>query len=243
MQPSLHTITVLLVMIFRIEAFRFVGWGANCQLRRRASHVAQERLLSSVGQSNDQVFTSISFFRFTNVGDEQIERAVNIAKNALSQKNIKGTLLLSNEGYNGQFAVPVGSVPDFRAELESVDASLFGDLDVNIGKTVDYSTSQLEFPFKRLIVRKKKGALTDGLSDAQAQGIDWTKPGPEMAPEKWHEAIRQFQDQEPVVLGAHSTLIVVLSHDMPCLTCYPVISQIAETPTNLTWVRSKTLCR
>lgn len=225
MQLPLRVISVLVVMIVQASSFRFTGWRTNYQHLRKAGCLVLKRRCSGAVQQDHKVFTSISFFRFTNVGDAQIERTIDAVKTVLLQRNVKGTLLLSNEGYNGQFAVPVGSVPKFCAELESVDSNLFGDLDVNIGKTVDYSNSPLEFPFKRLIVRRKKGALTDGLSDAQAQGIDWTQPGPDMAPEKWHEAIRQFQDKVPVVLGTHM-------HAQLCVltpvTSIPVLHRLPE---------------
>ncbi|KAJ1442332.1 hypothetical protein B484DRAFT_390121, partial [Ochromonadaceae sp. CCMP2298] len=136
--------------------------------------------------SGGSVYTSLSFFRFLPIAD--VESIVKLAKEALVSLGVRGTLLISTEGVNGQFAVPPELVQSLGGEL----ASLFGQpLDLNLGNTVDYSQPDTlcEFPFKRLIVRQKRQVLTDNLD----LPLDCADAGPELSPSDWHRALAEQQ--------------------------------------------------
>ena len=192
----LISLLVSFVMISSIQAYHLTGYALRPISRRLQSTSAS----ASAHCSRPSVFTSVSFFRFAEIKDVDVDSIISLAKQNFQEKGIKGTLLLSNEGYNGQFALPEGTVPSFCADLVAINDDLFSDLDINIGNTIDYDATPTPFPFKKLIVRRKKGALTDGLREEVAQSIDWTQPGPEMPPNEWHNAVTRVDKDAPAVL-------------------------------------------
>lgn len=198
---------VSLMILSSIHAFRLAGYTLRPASRRMLSDIASAHA-PSAGPS---VFTSLSFFRFVEIKDADVDSIISLAKQNFQEKGIKGTLLLSNEGYNGQFALPEGTVPSFCADLAAINHALFSDIDINVGKTIDYDATPMPFPFKKLIVRRKKGALTDGLSEEVAQSIDWTRPGPEMSPNDWHKTVTCVDKDAPVVLLGQMTRCMFLS--------------------------------
>ena len=138
------------------------------------------------------LFTAISFFRFVNIPNEAVDSIVECARSALAETNVKGTLLISPEGYNGQFALPSDQIEEFKLLLKEINDELFADVDINIGKTTDYRNNEKKFPFRKLLVRRRKEALTDG----GLKGIDWTNAGPALTPAEWHEALMRKSKQE-----------------------------------------------
>ncbi len=190
------------MMLSSIHAYRLAGYTLRPASRRMLSDMASAHAPSAAGPS---VFTSVSFFRFAEIKDADVDSIISLAKQNFQEKGIKGTLLLSNEGYNGQFALPEGTVSSFCADLAAINHALFSDIDINVGKTIDYNATPMPFPFKKLIVRRKKGALTDGLSEEVAQSIDWTQPGPEMPPNEWHKTVTCVDKDAPVVLLGQMT--------------------------------------
>lgn len=135
------------------------------------------------------VFTSISFYKFTNIPDERIEAIVDATKRELKEQNVKGTLLLSTEGYNGQFAIPCGTLQNFRSRLFEADKQIFSEFHLTHGETIDYSSGDVVFPFKKLVIRRKKEALTDKIVNKAGLDIDWNMAGNELPPQLWQAAL------------------------------------------------------
>lgn len=116
----------------------------------------------------------------------------------------KGTVLISHEGYNAQVALPVSALENLSGHLRRVSELVYGGVSINIGQTIDYSLpSSPPFPFKKLVVRRKKAILTDGMDSV----LDWESPGPELTAEQWHQAVlhstsaSQTATKAPVILG------------------------------------------
>jgi hypothetical protein len=148
------------------------------------------RLFST--SASPTVYTSISFFKFFPIEEKDIDRIVASAKIATAELDIKGTLLVSTEGYNGQFALPSKQIELLSAKLASSDEKLFRDIDINIGKTIEYSSGcGISFPFKKLVIRKKKKVLTDGFNEdgPPLDFSDSAKIGPELSPQEWHSVL------------------------------------------------------
>mmetsp|Transcript_6343 Transcript_6343/g.8876 ORF Transcript_6343/g.8876 Transcript_6343/m.8876 type:complete len:338 (+) Transcript_6343:28-1041(+) len=169
---------------------------------------------------NLQKFTALSFFKFMNVPEEILDVTVSRYRleilKALPLELAKGTLIVATEGINGQFCVPSNFLDDFLRSITAITyqtnpKTLKNEtnpaIDFNIGETLEYpipknnlSRSIKEtlsvpegrpFPFRKLIVRRKKSILTDG----GLQGIDWEDAGPEMTPAEWHSSMEAMQQQ------------------------------------------------
>lgn len=178
-----------------------------------------------------QKFTALSFFKFINVPEEKIDETVSRYKleilKVVPKELAKGTLLVATEGINGQFCVPTNILDDFLTSITAVTKLTYQNnpkysesnitMDFTIGETLEYplpitkpSLSSKEtlsvpegrpFPFRKLIVRRKKSILTDG----GLQGIDWADAGPEMNPAEWHSCMKAMQQQSketrPILIG------------------------------------------
>jgi UPF0176 protein len=119
----------------------------------------------STGSSNGNInnhhkstYTSISFFHFVPLPEKELDSIVSRATETLSAFDVKGTLLIAPEGYNGQFAIESTRLERFSNCLANIDDKL-GSVELNIGKTFSYGGS--EFPFKKLLVKRRKFILTD----------------------------------------------------------------------------------
>lgn len=167
-------------MVLSTWSFRTGVRVINCKFRKDLSN-------NYIGQAETTSlkFTSMSFFRFINIDDSQIISLVNATKSVLVKLGVKGTVLLSTEGFNAQLAVPEVHSDIIQSQLKIASEELYNELDINLGPTIDYSGSDITFPFKKLVVRKKKSILTDGLCSA----FDWNAPGPEMSPGEWHNSL------------------------------------------------------
>lgn len=172
--------TLLFSVILKSNGFR---WASKRTFTRINARATQH------GDLQSKVFTSISLYRFTNIPDGHLDKLIDATKESLQRLNVKGTLLLTTEGYNGQFAIPCGTLEDFRAGLRDADEQLFSEFHLTHGETVDYGSSNIVFPFKRLVVRRKKAALTDGISNKDELDIDWAQAGNELKPHLWHAAL------------------------------------------------------
>ena len=93
---------------------------------------------------------------------------------------VRGSLYIAEEGFNGQFAVPVNVLDDFasvfHAELD------FAQDEMNLGDIVPIDTPT----FQRLIVRTRDEILRDGLD----LDLDWEQAGDELDPQVWDEELR-----------------------------------------------------
>ncbi len=143
---------------------------------------------------NSSWYTSVSFYKFVKINEELLDSLVQSIKTELaancSTSNIKGTLILSKEGFNGQFALPSNddTLQVFQSTLESVSHNIFNKIDFNIGDTINFENQLHLFPYKKLIVRKKNEILTDGID---GDHLDWSDAGNELKPHEWHEVLLQ----------------------------------------------------
>lgn len=139
-------------------------------------------------------YTSVSFYKFVTINEELLDSLVQSIKTELaancSTSNIKGTLILSKEGFNGQFALPSNddTLQVFQSTLESVSHNIFNKIDFNIGDNINFENKLHLFPYKKLIVRKKNEILTDGID---GDHLDWSDAGIELKPHEWHEVLLQ----------------------------------------------------
>jgi predicted sulfurtransferase len=137
-------------------------------------------------------YVCLSFFKFVNVSDPSIV-AEKIKATLNKFEDVKGTLLVANEGINGQFALPTSLQHEFARSLANIDVVLDG-ISLNIGETIAYSEGDERFPFRKLAVRVKKRLLTDGLPDG---AYDWNDSGPEITPEVWHSEVSRMSSDPP----------------------------------------------
>ena len=76
---------------------------ATKKINAATSTDIQKNIISS---ANNSSYTSISFYKFVSIEETLLDFLVQSIKSELSSLSIKGTLLLSKEGVNGQFALP-----------------------------------------------------------------------------------------------------------------------------------------
>ena len=179
---------------------------------------------SSSSSSSKKVGNQIalSFYQFIAISepDDVVQRL----RDALKGLDIKGTLLVATEGYNGQFIVPVNDVDMFHRTIVSSHPSTFTHLDFNLGNVYNFDhdddssddssvnvIKNVPFPFKKLIVRSKANILTDGLPPAKKERIiDWNDAGPELDASTWHEQISSIDkleegdDRKPLLLDCRN---------------------------------------
>jgi len=150
--------------------------------------------------SNFSCYTSISFYKFVPIKEELLDSLVQSIRTELlcSHNTIKGTLILSKEGFNGQFALPSNdtSLQEFQSALEHVSTSIFNNIDFNIGETINFENQSHLFPYKKLIIRKKDEILTDGIDDP----LDWSDAGVELKPQEWHEVLQDNNKNDYCIL-------------------------------------------
>lgn len=145
------------------------------------------RLFCSNVPSSPELFTSLSFFLFTPLGKNDLDSIVKRADECLSDYGVKGTLLIAAEGYNGQFAVKTSHLLEFTDVLATIDPKL-GEADLNIGVTKSYEGQ--EFPFKKLLVKKKNYILTDNHNIP----LDLENYGREASADEWHFLVSNNKD-------------------------------------------------
>jgi len=105
---------------------------------------------------------------------------------ALLQKlSARGTVYVAPEGINAQLSVPVTELGQLEAELCGI-RQLEG-VALNLGEVI----CEGEEAYRKLVVRPKPQALTDGLPSE----LDWQRAGTELAPSEWHAALRDMPDE------------------------------------------------
>jgi hypothetical protein len=125
-----------------------------------------------------------------------------------------GTLIFSNEGFNGQFSLSEKIVLDFKQALLEIDNNVFNNVDINIGDTINYENTNITFPYKKLIVRRKNSILTDGLNEV----LNWDDGGEELLPNDWHEKLKtsisnienEDNSMKPIIIGKLFLLILFI---------------------------------
>ena len=158
----------------------------------------------------------ITFFRFIGIPEHLLAEVITLAKSGLHSLGVNGSLLLSTEGVNGQFCIPISLVSEFKTALLNVNDRIFNGIDYNIGDTVEFPSSEVKFPFKKLMVKQKKEILTTRFPDPSMKGkslmtiddddnqiegeknggmvLNWNDCGEEMPPEKWHSELHKKVD-------------------------------------------------
>lgn len=157
-------------------------------------------------------FVVASLYRFHRLDDDRVARIVDEAKHIISTTCpvIKGTLYVANEGVNGQFCLPVAWKDTFPHLLREVDDELFAPVELNFGLpfTAGHYKAR-SFPFKKLLIKRRKEVLTDGIDES----LDWDDAGPELAPADWHAELvaKRHSDQNqnndaPILLDCRNEM-------------------------------------
>lgn len=176
-------------MLFRV--FGLLSVPLTPRVGRHAA--SQSRLLCSPSVT-DRLYASFSFFEFTPLEESSLDSIVDRAFQALSSVGARGTLYVAPEGYNGQFAVEADLLPVFSERLSAIDPVL-GRVELNIGNVSTFSDT--EFPFKKLLVKKRKFILTD----SHDLRLDWADYGVEAPAEEYH---RLLKSDDVVVLDCRN---------------------------------------
>ena len=143
----------------------------------------------------------LSFYRFISITDPEIVRDT-LFDRLKTIEGLRGTVYISKEGLNAQFAVPIGKpldnlVQTFGKQVndgghgeESCEGCLpfdtFEKSPPNIGDVVDIETST----FDRLIVRTRDFILRDHITDGESTTLDWSDAGIELDASEWDEQLR-----------------------------------------------------
>lgn len=115
----------------------------------------------------------------------------------LKHFDVKGTVYLANEGYNGQCVVKSSQIDALKLSLLSIDHDLFGDIELNEESQI---VDESKFPYSKLLVRRKAKALNDGLT---TETLDWTDSGRKLDASQWQQELLQQSNQavRPLLLG------------------------------------------
>ena len=142
----------------------------------------------------EKLYASLSFFEFTPLAEDALDAIVERAAQTLTSIGAKGTLYVAPEGYNGQFAIEADHLPDFSKSLADIDPVL-GRVELNLANVSTFKDS--EFPFKKLLVKKRKFILTDNFD----LDLDWKDYGVEAPAEEYHQLL---QSDDVVVLDCRN---------------------------------------
>jgi hypothetical protein len=173
-------------------------------------------------------FTSLTFFKFVEISEKVLDDLVNEYKFQLSHLFSRGSLIIASEGLNGQFCVPTDQLGEFMQIIRAVLRRnyLSDEVDFNLGDTHHYPVAivndnhedretyepllsvpeGLVFPFRKLIVRRKRAILSDGMLREKGLQLNWQDAGPELSPAEWHESVAKLENTEepekqPLLLG------------------------------------------
>lgn len=141
-----------------------------------------------VSYSNGVKYFPISFYNFLSFSKTDIMNDIIPSCRKLLQNNfVKGTLLIADEGYNGQMIVPEQTS---LITLQNDLRNLLNDrtLDFNVGPL--YANVNGRLPFRKLIVRYKKSIITDGFQNRRGTTISFGQgSGRELNADDWHHAL------------------------------------------------------
>ena len=75
-------------------------------------------------------YTSVSFFHFVNkkivvIGEEKVQEITLKLRNTLQDLGVRGTFLLSDEGYNAQLAIPTCVLDETYDKIVAIDNTIF----------------------------------------------------------------------------------------------------------------------
>eukprot|EP01031_Cornospumella_fuschlensis_P027294 gene27294-32966_t len=189
--------------------------------RSFSSRTLRVKSVTDTREHNDNLklipYNVLSFYKFHKLEEKEIESLlVSIPAQLKTEtwtplRDLRGTLMVANEGINGQFALTPESIPIFKSLLTSVHPALFGEVYFNVHTPhILTHPKHSSFPYKRLIIRRKKEVLTTiptrdeyGMevsepAPAEAEllkSLDWSDAGPELAPADWHQALLKIQKE------------------------------------------------
>ena len=116
-------------------------------------------------------YNVFSFYRFLQINDKS--KIKDLLDHYFSEKNIKGTILLANEGINGSIA---GSIKDIESTIKFIKKLL------KIRK-LDPKINEVDFlPFNRIKVRLKKEIVSLGKGNINVQKLK----GDLIEPSEWN---------------------------------------------------------
>ncbi|KAL3932575.1 MAG: hypothetical protein SGARI_003928, partial [Bacillariaceae sp.] len=153
----------------------------------------------------------LSFYHFQRI-ENPLQSRDALFESINTIPGLRGTIYLSEEGINGQMAVPPGE--PLEALLSA--CSSFGSLPFdpftdnnppNLGDVVSVDTPT----FHRLVVRVRDYILRDGISDdiIAPLSLDWSDAGPELSPSEWHEQIVQNENKDNENGEEDDTMILI----------------------------------
>ena len=152
----------------------------------------------------------VSFFRFAALSDEQRDHLQPSLQMLLETLNCRGSIYLAPEGVNGQLSVPATELEELRramAALPGLDGLELNVQHPSLG-TIDADADPT--PYRKLVVRKKRQILTDGLSQSStaSPALDWSRSGTELEAAEWHEMLpadgAAGEDAAPLLLDCRN---------------------------------------
>jgi len=164
-------------------------------------YASSSNLINTRIAGNDMTvrLTPISFFNFIKFSRSDAMQAIPICYDILQQRSIKGTLILAEDGYNGQITVPFNtSIDQFQHEMMNSLRDV--SLDFNIGPSFDLDRKNP--PYKKLIVKYKDSIMTDGLEKSKLSLSQGT--GTELEPELWHSSIADDCSKDKIIIGVRN---------------------------------------
>lgn len=149
-------------------------------------------------------FSAATFYHFFPSPLPDVEALVEDTRQLLQSENVLGTVIIAKEGLNGQLTLQTNKISEIQTQFQQVHP-LFSNIEFNIGRSFVKELDTVKFPHKKLVVREKKQALTDGLSCP----LDWTDNGPELSPQDWHHELLQVQQNpEGATDGTGTTILL-----------------------------------
>ena len=213
--------------------FRFDRTNLSTMKRRLAA--VNDYSISSNTVTETRRYTSLTFFKFIEISEVVLDDLVNEFKSQLNNSISRGSLTIASEGLNGQFCVPSDQLDSFMKSIRVVlrRKYLSDDVDFNVGDTLHYPIAVsddndgenyepllsvpdgLPFPFRKLIVRRKRAILSDGMLREKGLELNWQDAGPELSPSQWHNSLASINkttdaQNQPLLLGNYCLSLAVL---------------------------------
>ena len=150
-------------------------------------------------------YTCLSYYRFIPIADESISGLIARGKEVFTPyPEIKGTILIATEGINGAFAVPTQSIPLFKNLMRTINPTIFGNIDYNYGTKLAHVTPMDSiFPFRKLLIKRRKEVLTDRIPD-----LNWQDAGPELPPAEWHEELKTLKTFDEAIADPKEAILL-----------------------------------
>lgn len=202
---------------------------------RRLATVNDNSISSSNKVTETRRYTSLTFFKFIEISEVVLDDLVNEFKSQLNNSISRGSLIIASEGLNGQFCVPSDQLDSFMKSIRVVlrRKYLSDDVDFNVGDTLHYPIAVsddndgenyepllsvpegLPFPFRKLIIRRKRAILSDGMLREKGLTLNWQDAGPELSPSQWHNSLTNLNkttdaQNQPLLLGDNYLRLAML---------------------------------